>query len=83
MTGDLVELLRQALLAGLVVAAPVLVVGFVVGTLAGLVQGATGVHEPVVGLVPRLAAMAVTFLLTLPWFVERLADLLRTCVTGS
>jgi type III secretory pathway component EscS len=41
MTGDLVELLRQALLAGLVVAAPVLVVGFVVGTLAGLVQGAT------------------------------------------
>ena len=40
MTGDLVELLRDAVLTGLLVLAPVLAVGFGVGTLAGLVQAA-------------------------------------------
>jgi flagellar biosynthesis protein FliQ len=82
MSDALVESVRQALLAGLVVAAPVLVVGFVVGTLAGLLQAATGVHEPIVGLVPRLAAMALVLLVTLPWMVERLTELFRATAAG-
>ncbi len=82
MTDGLVELVRQSLLAGLVVAAPVLVAGFVVGTLAGLLQAATGVHEQVVGLVPRLAVMALVLLVTLPWMVERLAELFKATAAG-
>jgi len=73
----LVESLRQAALAGTVVALPVLVTGLAVGLVTGLLQAATGVHEPIVGLVPRLAAMAAAVVLTLPWMVERLADLVR------
>jgi len=79
---ELVELARQSLLAGLVVIAPVIVTGFVVGLGAGLLQAATGVHEPIVGLVPRLAAMAGALVLVLPWMVERLADLLRLAAGG-
>lgn len=82
MSDGLVEVVRQSLLAGLVVAAPVLLAGFVVGTLAGLLQAATGVHEQIVGLVPRLAVMALVLLATLPWMVERLADLFRVTVAG-
>lgn len=82
MTDALVEAVRQALLAGAVVAAPVLVAGFVVGTLAGLLQSATGVHEPIVGLVPRLAVMALVLLVTLPWMVERLTELFRATAAG-
>jgi flagellar biosynthesis protein FliQ len=40
------------------------------------------VHEPIVGLVPRLVAMAIVLLLTLPWMVERLAELLRVTAGG-
>jgi len=80
--GQLVELVRQALLTGLLVITPVLLAGFVVGTLAGLLQAATGVHEQIVGFVPRLAAMAAVLLLALPWMVERLAELLRATVGG-
>ena len=80
---QLVELVRQALLTGLVVAAPVLIAGFLTGTLLGLVQAATGVHEPIVGLVPRLLVMAVMILLCLPWIVEQFVDLLRTAAGGS
>jgi flagellar biosynthetic protein FliQ len=76
--GELVELVRQAILSGLIVIAPVLCAGFAVATVVGLVQAATGVHEPLVGFVPRLVAMAATLLITMPWMVERLADMFRT-----
>jgi flagellar biosynthesis protein FliQ len=78
----LVELVRQALVAGLVVIAPVLLAGLVVGVVTGLVQAASGVHEPIVGFVPKFAAMAVALLVSLPWMVERLAQLLRDAAAG-
>lgn len=80
MQPDLIEVVRQALLTGLVVLAPALLIGFMVATCVGLVQAATGIHEPLVGLVPRLVAMAVVLLVTLPWMLERLVDLMRATV---
>jgi flagellar biosynthesis protein FliQ len=74
----LIELVRHALVAGLVVIAPVLIVGLA----TGVIQAASGVHEPIVGFVPKFAAMAVTFLLSLPWMVERLAQLFRDAAAG-
>lgn len=79
---DLVELLRQAMLSGILVLAPVLLVGFAVGTVMGVVQAATGVHEQIVGLVPRLAAMAAALVLAAPWMVERMVELFRSAVGG-
>lgn len=74
---DLVELVREAILTGAVAVLPVLAVGLVVGLVTGLAQAATGVHEPVVGFIPKLAAMGVVLLWTLPWMVERMAELFR------
>lgn len=78
----LVEIVRHALVAGLVVLLPVLLVGLAVGVVAGLVQAASGVHEPIVGFVPKLVAMAAAAVVSLPWMVERLAELLRETATG-
>ena len=78
----LVELVRQALMAGLVVLAPLLLAALVVGVITGLIQAASGVHEPIVGFVPKVTATAVMLLLTLPWMVERLAELFRETVSG-
>ncbi|NCA12450.1 flagellar biosynthetic protein FliQ, partial [bacterium] len=69
---DLVELVRPALFSGCLVMAPVLLVGFVVGALTGLVQAATGIHEPIVGFVPRLVAIAAALALLAPWMLERM-----------
>jgi flagellar biosynthesis protein FliQ len=80
--GDLVELLRQAMLSGILVIAPVLLVGFAVGTVMGIVQAATGIHEQIVGLVPRLIAMAATLVLAAPWMVDRMVELLRSAAGG-
>ena len=75
--GDLVELVRQAILSGLLVIAPVLLAGFVVALVTGLVQAATGIHEPLVGLAPRMVAMAAMLVLVMPWMVERFVEMFR------
>jgi len=83
MDTDLVELARTALVSGAAAIAPVLLVGLAVGVVAGLVQAATGVHEQIVGLVPRLAAMAVTLVFVMPWMVERFVEMFRSVAGGS
>jgi flagellar biosynthesis protein FliQ len=74
---QLVELVRQALISGCVVMLPVLLVGLAVGVATGLVQAASGVHEPIVGFAPKALAMAAALVVSLPWMVERLAELFR------
>ena len=80
---DLVELVREAIVAGAIVLMPVLAAGLVVGVIAGLAQAATGIQEPIVGLIPRLAVMGLVLVLTLPWMVERMVELFRLVATGS
>lgn len=75
---DFAELLREAMLTAGTVAAPVLLVGLVVGLLIGIVQAATGVQEPTLGHLPRLAAMACMLMFMLPWMLETLVQLVRT-----
>lgn len=74
---DLVELVREAIVTGSVVLVPVLAAALVVGVVTGLTQAATGVHEPAVGLVPRLFVTGFVLVWTLPWMVERMTELFR------
>jgi flagellar biosynthetic protein FliQ len=79
---QLVELVRQALIGGCVVILPVLLAGLAVGVATGLVQAASGVHEPIVGFAPKALAMAAALVVSLPWMVERLAELFRETAAG-
>jgi len=40
------------------------------------------VHEPIVGFVPKVVAMAAAVVVSLPWMVERLAELVRETAAG-
>jgi flagellar biosynthetic protein FliQ len=59
------EALRMALLLG----GPPLLVALLVGLLVGIGQTLTQMHEPVVGLVPRLVAVLLVVLAVMPWFL--------------
>jgi flagellar biosynthesis protein FliQ len=74
---DLVELVREAIVTGGIVLVPVLAAALIVGIVAGLAQAATGVHEPAVGLIPRLFVTGLVLIWTLPGMVERMAELFR------
>jgi flagellar biosynthesis protein FliQ len=62
---------REALGMSLLLGGPLLATALVVGLLVNVGQTLTQLHEPVVGLVPRLVAVALVLLLVLPWLVNR------------
>ncbi len=71
---DAIDLVRQGLMLGLWVSAPVLVVGLVVGLVMGLLQALTQVQEQTVAFVPKLVAMILVLSMTLPWLIMQFVD---------
>ncbi len=77
---DAVDLGREALVIGTLVAAPVLIAGMVVGLIIGLIQALTQIQEQTVAFVPKLVAMALALGLTLPWILTRLVEYSRNLI---
>jgi len=72
------DLMRQAILVALTVAAPLLITALLVGILVSLVQAVTQIQEQTLTFIPKLLAMAAVFIIMLPWSVARLVDFLVT-----
>jgi flagellar biosynthetic protein FliQ len=69
--GQVVEILRDALMAAFWIAMPLLAVGFISGILMSLIQVLTSIQDTAFGTVPRLLVSLVSILLLLPWLVNR------------
>ena len=75
MTPDIVvHLARETLLTALLLATPVLAVATVVSLLINIAQVMTSIQEHTVATVPRIAVMAITILVLLPWMLRKLMD---------
>ena len=62
---------REALRMSLLLGGPPLAAALLVGVLVGVAQTLTQMHEPTVGLVPRLVAVLLVVLALLPWLIGR------------
>jgi flagellar biosynthesis protein FliQ len=62
---------RAALQITLVLGGPLLAAALVVGLLINVGQTLTQLHEPVVGLIPRLTVVALVLVIILPWLIGR------------
>jgi flagellar biosynthetic protein FliQ len=84
MTGDVVlDIAREGIWAMVLVAAPMMIVGLVVGIVIALFQALTQIQEQTLVFVPKILAIFVTMLLTLPFmgailgaYMTRLADMI-------
>lgn len=76
-----VELGRQALMTMLLVAAPVMLAGLVVGVIVSILQAATQVQEQTLAFVPKILAMLLTVLLLMPWMIGMVVEFTRTLLT--
>ncbi len=56
----------------LLVSAPVLLVGLVVGLVISIFQAVTQVHEMTLAFVPKILAVMIALLLTAPWMIDML-----------
>jgi flagellar biosynthesis protein FliQ len=68
-TSQVIDWSREAIRLALQTGGPLLAVALVVGLLVGVGQTLTQLHEPVIGLVPRLVVVVLAVLLLLPWLV--------------
>ena len=66
------EILRQALLTALWVAAPLLLIGFVAGIIMSLVQIVTSIQDSAFNTIPRLAAFLIAIIVATPWMLKRI-----------
>jgi flagellar biosynthesis protein FliQ len=69
-----VHLVGQALMAAFWIAAPLLIISFVLGIVINLIQIATSMQDPVFSTVPRLGACLAGFIVLMPWMIHRASD---------
>jgi flagellar biosynthetic protein FliQ len=55
----------------------VLLAGLVVGLLVGIFQSVTQIHEMTLTFIPKILAVAIVMLLTLPWMLQVILDFTR------
>ena len=69
-----VELVRQALLITLKIAAPILLAGIVVGLIISLLQSVTSIQDQTLSFVPKIVVMVIAAAILLPWITKRLVE---------
>jgi flagellar biosynthetic protein FliQ len=68
--GLVIDMARQALLLGLMLSGPLLLVALAVGLLLSIIQAVTQVQEQTLTFVVKLFAVGVVFMLTLTWMIQ-------------
>lgn len=71
---EAIDLVRDAILMSLIVGAPLLAIGMLVGLAIGLIQALTQIQDQTVSTVPKLVAMTIAIIICLPWLADRMID---------
>ena len=76
-TALVVDLGRQALWMTMLISAPILGIGLLVGLTVGVFQAATSINEQPLSFIPKLVAMAVTMAVAGGWMINTMVDYTR------
>jgi flagellar biosynthetic protein FliQ len=69
-----VLLVREMLLMSLLIVAPILAAGVVVGLVISIIQSVTSIQDQTLTFVPKIAAMTLVAAALMPWIVARLVE---------
>jgi flagellar biosynthetic protein FliQ len=69
---SVIQIVRDALTMALVLSAPLLIVGFVVGIAVSFVQILTSIQDSAFSAIPRLVAFLGAFVLAMPWMLQKM-----------
>lgn len=76
----LLHLVRETLWVVLLVSAPPIGAALVVGLVTGVLQAATQIQDPAVGVVPRVLAVVGALAVASPWIGARVLRLAAECL---
>lgn len=78
MSGDMaIQLGREALTMVMLVSAPMLGLGLIVGILVSIFQATTQIQEQTLTFIPKIIAIFVALLLFGPWILSMMVDYTR------
>lgn len=66
-TGEVLEVLKEAMLIAFKLAGPLLIVSIVVGLIIAIFQAATQIHEQTLTFVPKLVVIAIVLVVLGSW----------------
>jgi len=72
--GDVLNIAQQAMKIILMISAPMLGFGLLVGLLVSIFQAATQIQEATLAFVPKIVAVLISFLVFGPWMLRVLID---------
>ena len=78
-----VDLVRNTLLLALLVAAPMLIVGMLVGIFVSLAQAVTQIQEQTLTFIPKIVAMIASAIVLMPWMSHRLMEYATAMFTNA
>ncbi len=73
---------REAIILTLMVSAPMLAFGLIVGLIISILQAVTQIHEMTLTFIPKIVAVAFALLLFLPWMINLLVDFTTRLITN-
>lgn len=76
------NLVQQSLFLALIISAPMLLIGLLVGICVSLFQAVTQIQEQTLVFVPKITAMILAAVLLLPWVGQHLIDYAATMFKG-
>ena len=69
-----IQMIRDALYIVLMIAAPLLLIGMILGLVISLIQSVTSIQDQTLTFVPKIIAIVVATVLLLPWFLSLLGE---------
>ncbi|MCC6908948.1 MAG: flagellar type III secretion system protein FliQ [Phycisphaerales bacterium] len=76
-------MVREALSQALLLAAPILLAGLVIGLIVSIFQTVTQVQEQTLSFVPKIAGMILVGIAIIPWIINVMIDYATAMFTGN
>jgi flagellar biosynthetic protein FliQ len=80
-SATVVDLARQALWMTMLISAPLLGVGLIVGLLVGIFQAATSINEQTLSFIPKILAVGLTMAIAGGWMINTMVDYTKNVFT--
>lgn len=70
----IVHLGQQSIYLMLLISAPMLIAGLVVGLGISILQAVTQIHEVTLTFIPKILIVSLALMIALPWMIQKLID---------
>jgi flagellar biosynthetic protein FliQ len=72
--GQIITIAQQAIYTGIIIAAPMLGLGLIVGLIVAVFQATTQINEQTLVFIPKILAVAIALLVFGPWIIKTMTE---------